>query len=141
MFGIQPNSNTSYNHLVIVNTSGNICDGRAGTMICSSPIVAEARAMLEAVALASTYPASSTVFSDCLNLVSCLKGPPCLWPWECYGLLDRITSALRASPNTKVPFIQRKHNNLADWVARSARESLLPPIWIHTIPVFPSEPG
>ncbi|CAN1822360.1 hypothetical protein LINPERHAP1_LOCUS29947 [Linum perenne] len=124
-----------------MNTLGQVCDGRAGKIRCSSPIVAEACALLEAVSMVRTSPTSCTICSDCLNLVNSLKGPKTSWPWECFGLLGRISSILRDSPNIQICFIHRKHNSIADWVARSARDSILPPNWIFNIPIFPSEPG
>ncbi|CAN1815382.1 hypothetical protein LINPERHAP1_LOCUS27430, partial [Linum perenne] len=117
--------------VILMNTGGQICDGRAGTLVCSSPIVSEARALLEAVSLARLSPVRCTVFSDCLTLVNCVSSPSCRWPWECYGLLASIMSVIRTSPTIQVRFTPRRNNMLADWVARSARDSCLPENWLY----------
>ncbi|CAN1761143.1 hypothetical protein LINPERHAP1_LOCUS32523 [Linum perenne] len=127
--------------VVILNTLGHVCDGRAGRVLCSSPMAAEARALLEAVSMVNRTPVPCTIYSDCLNLVNCLIGQIKSGPWECFGLLARISTILTDSPNIQVCFTPRKHNKIADWVARSARDSILPPNWLLNIPNFPVEPG
>ncbi|CAN1758763.1 hypothetical protein LINPERHAP1_LOCUS6914 [Linum perenne] len=122
-----------------MNTKGFVCDGRAGRFICSSPIVVEARALLEAVSFAASSHLSCTIFSDCLNLVSSIKANKRRWPWECYGLLGSISSLLLSSPTTTVRFVPRRDNLYADWVARAARTSSLPPDWVNKI-LFTSSP-
>ncbi|CAN1806173.1 hypothetical protein LINPERHAP1_LOCUS24582 [Linum perenne] len=58
--------------VVVTSSMGQICDGRAGNFVCSSPIVAEAKALLEAVSYAARSPHQCMVFSDCLTLINCL---------------------------------------------------------------------
>ncbi|CAN1776278.1 hypothetical protein LINPERHAP1_LOCUS13604 [Linum perenne] len=112
--------------VIIMNIMGQVCDGRAGRFICSSAIVSEAKALLAGVTFASNSANPCTVYSDCLNLVNSLNGPKNRWPWECYGLLGRISKLVNGSPNILVDFVPRKSNLLADWVARRARDNLLP---------------
>ncbi|CAN1829805.1 hypothetical protein LINPERHAP1_LOCUS32652, partial [Linum perenne] len=112
--------------VVIMNTMGQVCDGRAGRFVCSSPIVSEARALLEGVSIANSYPHPCTVFSYCLNLINNIKGPKNRWPWDCYGLLGRITESINVSPNILVSFVPQKSNTLADWVAHKASDNFLP---------------
>ncbi|CAN1818491.1 hypothetical protein LINPERHAP1_LOCUS28393 [Linum perenne] len=108
--------------VVMMNTAGDAQDGRAGRFICSTPIVAEARALLEAVSLASSYRGPCMVFSDCLILVNCLKTSPNRWPWECFRLLDCVSKILTDFPMISVRFCNRRFNRTADWIARSARD-------------------
>ncbi|CAN1794536.1 hypothetical protein LINPERHAP1_LOCUS20329 [Linum perenne] len=119
--------------IIIMNAEGQVCDGRAGRFFCSSPIVSEARALLEAVTFAALSGARCIIFSDCLTLVASIKALKCKWPWECYGLLGRITDILSSSPSTTVRFIPRKENVLADWVAREARQNRLQPDWLQQL--------
>ncbi|CAN1823339.1 hypothetical protein LINPERHAP1_LOCUS30341, partial [Linum perenne] len=90
------------------------CDGRAGLFMCSSPIVSEAKALLEAVTFASNSQCSCTIFSDCFTLMNNIKAQKHKWPWECYGLIGRITDILGSSPNISIRFIPRKENIFAD---------------------------
>ncbi|CAN1835101.1 hypothetical protein LINPERHAP1_LOCUS34287 [Linum perenne] len=90
----------------MLNTVGHVCDGRVGRLTSSSPIIVEARSLLEDVSLTSSYPKPCMVFSDCLNLVNFLKGPQSHWPWECFGLLACITNSLRDYPTIFVRFTQ-----------------------------------
>ncbi|CAN1802075.1 hypothetical protein LINPERHAP1_LOCUS23224 [Linum perenne] len=59
---------------------GRVYDGRSGLLSCSSPIVAEARAILEAVSWASTNHSRCVILTDCLTLVSSLSDPKHRWP-------------------------------------------------------------
>ncbi|CAN0923656.1 hypothetical protein LINGRAHAP2_LOCUS33693 [Linum grandiflorum] len=52
---------------------GEVCDGRSGTLFCSSAIESEARALLESVSYACSSPLRCTIYSDCLDLVECIK--------------------------------------------------------------------
>ncbi|CAN1156735.1 hypothetical protein LINPERHAP1_LOCUS9083 [Linum perenne] len=93
---------------------GQICDGRAGNFVCSSPIVAEAKALLEAVSYAARSPHQCMVFSDCVILINCFHSYIFRWPWDCYGLIARIRKALETSPSITVHFTPRKLNGTAD---------------------------
>ncbi|CAN1762004.1 hypothetical protein LINPERHAP1_LOCUS8157 [Linum perenne] len=119
--------------IVIKNAVGQVVDGRAGRFLCSSPIVAEARALLEAVTFASTSVSRCDIFSDCITLVTNIKTQKHKWPWECYGLLGGIVEILHSHPSIEVHFIPRKDNDFADWVARSARQNCLPQDWLDCI--------
>ncbi|CAN1797742.1 hypothetical protein LINPERHAP1_LOCUS21403 [Linum perenne] len=127
--------------VVVTNSMGHICDGRAGNFVCSSPIVSEAKALLEAVSYAARSPLQCMVFSDCLTLVNCLNSHSFRWPWDCYGLIARIRKVLETSPSTIVQFTLRKLNWTAEWVARSARDLSLPPDWLCNLTAFPTNPG
>ncbi|CAN1817234.1 hypothetical protein LINPERHAP1_LOCUS27993, partial [Linum perenne] len=97
---------------------------------CSSPIVAEARAILEAVSWASTTHSRCSILSDCLTLVSSLSGPKHRWPWECYETLGSISCLLDLYPLISISFTPRSLNVKADWVAKSTRLGTLPLDWI-----------
>ncbi|CAN1849938.1 hypothetical protein LINPERHAP1_LOCUS39593 [Linum perenne] len=112
--------------IIIMNAEGHVCDGRAGRFICSSPMVSEARALLEAVSFASRSHSRCTVYSDCLRLVASTTAQKSKWLWDCYGLLGSITDILATSHPISIRFTPRKENRYADWVARSARQNRLP---------------
>ncbi|CAN1826492.1 hypothetical protein LINPERHAP1_LOCUS31573 [Linum perenne] len=48
-----------------MNTTGQVCDGRAGLLFCSSPFASEARALPELVMFTDSTLAQCAVFSDC----------------------------------------------------------------------------
>ncbi|CAI0429846.1 unnamed protein product [Linum tenue] len=115
--------------IVITNAHGQICDGRAGRVICSSPIEAEAHALLEACSLAKLDSSSTIIFSNCKSLVDALSGEPSSWPWRCFAHLSSIVHILREANWISIKFVNRQHNKNADWVARNARLNTLPPNW------------
>ncbi|CAN1817498.1 Putative ribonuclease H protein At1g65750 [Linum perenne] len=115
--------------VVITNTDGQVCDGRSGTFHCSSPLVAEARAIKEAVSYASTAPLRCNVHSDCLSLVNAINGLKSSWPWECYGYLGSIMDILTSNPQVSISFIPRRLNAKADWIAKCTRTRSLPFNW------------
>ncbi|CAN1748065.1 hypothetical protein LINPERHAP1_LOCUS3293 [Linum perenne] len=116
-----------------MNAEGHVCDGRAGRFTCSSPMVSEARALLEAVSFASLSQSRCTVYSDCLRLVASITAQKSKWSWDCYGLLGRITNILATSHPISVRFTPRKENRYADWVTRSARQNRLPTNWLQRL--------
>ncbi|CAN1807894.1 hypothetical protein LINPERHAP1_LOCUS25215, partial [Linum perenne] len=101
--------------------------------ICSSPIVAEACAILEVVFYASSSPLSCSVFSDCKTLTSCLSRPMHWWPCECYSYLGSIRAILDSYDHISVFFVPRRFNGKADWVAKSVRAGTLPDDWKHSL--------
>ncbi|CAN1181362.1 hypothetical protein LINPERHAP2_LOCUS35339, partial [Linum perenne] len=119
--------------VVMTNNHGQVCDGRSGTFFCSSPIVAEAKAILEAVILASERHVSTMVLSDCLTLVNVLNDSLTQRPWECAALLSQIFQKLSDCPWIMISFTPRKSNCKSDWVAKSARRNALPDDWIETL--------
>ncbi|CAN1770975.1 hypothetical protein LINPERHAP1_LOCUS11748, partial [Linum perenne] len=127
--------------VVVTNSTGQICDGRAGNFVCSSPIVSEAKALLEAVSYAARSPQPCMVFSDYLILVAGLNSHHDRWPWDCYGIIARIRKALETSPSTTVQFTPRCLNGTTYWVARSSRDLSLPPDWLCNLSAFPTNPG
>ncbi|CAN1826215.1 hypothetical protein LINPERHAP1_LOCUS31449, partial [Linum perenne] len=123
------------------NAEDKVVDGRAGRFVCSSPIVAEATTLLEAVTYASNAHSRCSIFTDCLTIVKSLKTHKHRWPWECYGLLGSITNIIDTSPSISINFIQRNRNKFADWVARSARMNSLPQDWLQEILFTIDPPG
>ncbi|CAN1811453.1 hypothetical protein LINPERHAP1_LOCUS26224 [Linum perenne] len=96
-------------------------------------MVAEARALLEAVSFASSSQSRCTIYSDCLLLVASIKAHKSKWPWDCFGLMGSITDILSSDPSISVRFTPRKENRYADWVARNARQNRLPRDWLQLI--------
>ncbi|CAN1255029.1 Putative ribonuclease H protein At1g65750 [Linum perenne] len=50
--------------VVVSNSHGQVCDGRSGTFLCSSAMMAEAKAILEAINLAASRQVSTLILSD-----------------------------------------------------------------------------
>ncbi|CAN1836487.1 Putative ribonuclease H protein At1g65750 [Linum perenne] len=120
--------------IVVINSEGQVCDGRSGRFPSASPIASEARALLEATKYAKSSPLQCVIFSDCKTLVDSIKGPERLWPWDCYGTLGYISRIRRSCPFISFQFIRRRLNSQADWVAKHTRQGTLPPDWVDTIP-------
>ncbi|CAN1170247.1 hypothetical protein LINPERHAP1_LOCUS30929 [Linum perenne] len=79
----------------------------------------------------NSSPLSCTVFSDCLSLINCLKGPKHRWPWpKCFRLLDNIDSILWSNPLIIFRFTPRSLSIKVDWVARSTRVGSLSTNWL-----------
>ncbi|CAN1807224.1 hypothetical protein LINPERHAP1_LOCUS24963 [Linum perenne] len=112
------------------NSAGKIIDGTAGTFYYNTPIVSEARAILEATKIARQ---EIVIFSDCQELISAINGPKHRWPWECLGYIGRILDLSANLNNITYLFTPRKMNVKADWVARNARLGLLNGDWVSSL--------
>ncbi|CAL1373914.1 unnamed protein product [Linum trigynum] len=121
--------------VVITNSNGQICDGKAGRISCSSPIEAEAHAILEVCHCALENPSPSVIMSDGKIRVDALNGEPADWPWRCYAALSSISRILHLSTGISVSFTSRQNNKCADWVARNCRLNGLHPEWLHVLNV------
>ncbi|CAI0395367.1 unnamed protein product [Linum tenue] len=116
--------------VVITNPHGQFVDGKAGRVVCSSPIETEAYALLEACKLAMREHVPSTIFSDCKALVDALKNHSDLWPWNCYAILSSIQRIIQVSNWINIAFTCRRNNKEADWIARNARLNTLHQDWL-----------
>ncbi|CAN1238542.1 hypothetical protein LINGRAPRIM_LOCUS2133 [Linum grandiflorum] len=105
--------------------------GKAGKLVCSSALVAEAKALLEGLRLAELSSHRTCIFTDSLTLVLALKGDKDAWPWQCYAWLLLMKDILLAHDRISLSFTPRRTNRAADYVAKQARLDLLPPDWIH----------
>ncbi|CAN1216522.1 hypothetical protein LINPERPRIM_LOCUS638 [Linum perenne] len=105
---------------------------QAGTFYCNSPIVSEAKALLEAslIAVAKTNP--TRILSDCQELINAINGPKHRWPWECFGFIGSILDLVK-DKNIGFFFVPRAQNVKADWIARSARNGLLYGDWASSL--------
>ncbi|CAN1759680.1 hypothetical protein LINPERHAP1_LOCUS7234 [Linum perenne] len=119
--------------IILSNSHGQIFDGRAETIFCSSPMVSEAHAILQASRLAMTLPTQVTIYSDCLCMINAVHAPKHQWPWECYGLLGNISAIKIVHPNIKFKFISRNRNKRANWLARKARLGTIPRDWMNIV--------
>ncbi|CAL1408646.1 unnamed protein product [Linum trigynum] len=119
--------------VVVINHHGQVCDGRADTLLCSTPFEAETKALLEGLKLAQEYGTECVVQSDCQTLVKALNQDSRSWPWRGAAWIGTMVSILRANPQIKVKAVARKFNVRADWVARSLARSSLPDDWISVL--------
>ncbi|CAN1250765.1 Putative ribonuclease H protein At1g65750 [Linum perenne] len=129
------NSSEAGYGVVMKNPHGAVIDGRAGKFTCSSAMVAEAKALLEACKLATTSPSHSIISSDCQGLTLALRGPESEWPWECFAWLLAMKAILLAHDRISLTFIPRRQNKTADKVAKWARQDILPYNWIYLVNV------
>ncbi|CAN1176715.1 hypothetical protein LINPERHAP2_LOCUS32689, partial [Linum perenne] len=94
-----------------------VIEGYSGTLVCSSPIVVEAKALHTAINLAVASGFPTPVKTDCLNLVDALRRKPSLWPWQCSSWLQLMSNLFTCNPQVRVSFTPRSQNSLADCVA------------------------
>ncbi|CAL1377137.1 unnamed protein product [Linum trigynum] len=116
--------------IVITDSQGHICDGKAGKVICSSPIEVKALSLVEACRFAASDNTPTVIFTDCKSLVD-----ESMWPWRCFGLLSHIKTILRQCHWIHLSFTHRRFNLCADWVARNARCLYLPRDWISVLSI------
>ncbi|CAL1403932.1 unnamed protein product [Linum trigynum] len=121
--------------VVVTNSHGQVCDGRAESLHCFSPLEAEAKALWEGARLAVTLSASCLILTDCLSLIKALANPMDLWPWRAAGWINRIKNLSINHPTIRFDFINRRRNSKANWVARSCAKRQLPTEWIHVLDV------
>ncbi|CAN0913424.1 hypothetical protein LINGRAHAP2_LOCUS27918, partial [Linum grandiflorum] len=110
-----------------------IIDGKAGTLYCSSAIVAEAYAIKEATKAAIQFSDHCHILSDCKVLIEAISGPKQQWPWQCYALLGSIEGMCSTAPHTSFHFIPQAENARADLVAKTVRLGNLLPGWITSL--------
>ncbi|CAN0922099.1 hypothetical protein LINGRAHAP2_LOCUS32921, partial [Linum grandiflorum] len=72
--------------LFISNTDGHITDGRAGSFLCNSAIVAEATALLHSMNQAASSGIPTIIKTDCLAIVTAINSPKHRWTWSCLRL-------------------------------------------------------
>ncbi|CAN1139732.1 hypothetical protein LINPERHAP2_LOCUS11451, partial [Linum perenne] len=74
---------------------------------CSSALTDEAKAIKEAISLASTRQVSTVVFSDSLTLVDVLNKPTKPWPWNCSTYIAHMVQNLVRCPWMCSPLAHR----------------------------------
>ncbi|CAN0862438.1 hypothetical protein LINGRAHAP2_LOCUS8463, partial [Linum grandiflorum] len=100
----------------VKDTQGHIVDGGNGTFLCSSPIAAEARYVLEATIYATQSLTPFVIHSDCISaVISSILSVSCYCPWITFM------------------FTQRRNNREAEWVAKSTHLLSLPDNWLEVI--------
>ncbi|CAL1352861.1 unnamed protein product [Linum trigynum] len=119
--------------VIVSNSHGQVCDGKAELVHRFSPIEAEAMALLEASRMAASLSPPCLVKTDCLQLVQAMERPPRTWPWRAAARIGMIKLVLDSNPQIIVRHFCRKLNSKADWVARSCAKNQLPPQWLQII--------
>ncbi|CAN1120446.1 hypothetical protein LINPERHAP2_LOCUS200 [Linum perenne] len=122
--------------IVIRDSHGAVVAGYAGTLVCSSPIVAEAKALLLGISTASASDEETIVKTDCLELVDALRKPSSAWPWQCAAWIHTMSRMLAESRHIRVSFTPRAQNHLADKVAKAAANDTGQEPWVTNLP-FP----
>ncbi|CAN1165788.1 Transposon TX1 uncharacterized 149 kDa protein [Linum perenne] len=120
--------------VVCIDHHGQILDGKADRFLCSSALVAEAKALLEAIRMATNSRAHSMIHSDSQLLVKALQEPKEKWPWQCFAWISQMKEMLLAHDRISLAFIPRRMNIKADWVAKSVRSNILPYNWLENVP-------
>ncbi|CAN1268433.1 hypothetical protein LINPERPRIM_LOCUS13168 [Linum perenne] len=108
------------------STVTTIVDGKAGTLVCASPIVAEAKTLLEVIKKPADLGGAWCIKTDCLNLVDALRKSPSFWPWKCSAWLQIMSETLKVNTQIRVSFIPRALNSIADKIAKAATDGSLP---------------
>ncbi|CAN0923137.1 hypothetical protein LINGRAHAP2_LOCUS33423, partial [Linum grandiflorum] len=80
--------------VIVKDSQGRVCNGVSGQVLYSSPIMAEAKALLTAVEFAEDFGLRTIIKSDCLTLILALNGRMEVWPWQCYAWLGRMRDIL-----------------------------------------------
>ncbi|CAN1127224.1 hypothetical protein LINPERHAP2_LOCUS3898 [Linum perenne] len=112
---------------------GAVVAGYAGNLVCSSPIVAEAKALLFGIRLAVQSGEETTVKADCLDLVDALRKSSSAWPWQCAAWLHIMSRTLDENPQIRISFIPHSLNHLADKVAKAAAFDTGQESWITSL--------
>ncbi|CAL1394709.1 unnamed protein product [Linum trigynum] len=105
--------------VVVLNSHGQVCDGKAEILHCFPPLEAEAKALLVGYRLATDLHSPGLVCSDCLPLVKAMQDHPRKWPWRAAAWISTIKQMMDSNPLIRVSHIGRKSNVKANWVARS----------------------
>ncbi|CAN1162854.1 hypothetical protein LINPERHAP2_LOCUS24702 [Linum perenne] len=116
--------------IILFDSEGHTIDGRAGSLFCRTPSVAEAVAVLMAVQLANDTGGHVRVLSDCVEVVNAIKAPPDDWPWEIGAIIADIMTILQSNENIVVNHCRRTEVSLAHNTANRARLGILLPNWI-----------
>ncbi|CAL1393321.1 unnamed protein product [Linum trigynum] len=122
--------------IVVTNCHGQVCDGKAETMQCFSPLEAEAKALWEGTRLAASLSTSCRIVSDCLTLIKALAGSKEIWPWRAAVWINHIKRLASIHPGLRFDYTNRKSNSKANWVARSCAKKQLPTEWIQVLDVI-----
>ncbi|CAN1152736.1 hypothetical protein LINPERHAP2_LOCUS18947, partial [Linum perenne] len=89
--------------IIIKDPHGAAVAGYASTLVCSSPIVAEEKALLIGINMTIFWGEETIVKSDCVDLVDALRKPPSSWPCQCATWLHRMHDIL--AKNSQIKFL------------------------------------
>ncbi|CAN0907022.1 LINE-1 retrotransposable element ORF2 protein [Linum grandiflorum] len=117
--------------VVFTDSHGRVTSGYAGTIVCSDPLVAEAKALLIGLQAAAASDTPSSVKTDCLSLVEGLRKGVDHWPWQCAAWMHCMTDLLKTNTFLTVSFTPRRQNVMADRLAKAAASGTLPFDWLH----------
>ncbi|CAN1143068.1 hypothetical protein LINPERHAP2_LOCUS13407, partial [Linum perenne] len=106
--------------IIIKDRHGAVEAGYAGTLVWSSPIVAEAKPLLIGIRMAVLSGEETCVKTDCLDLVVALGKSPTDWLWQFSAWLYTMSEMLTDNPQIRISFIPRGLNQMADKIAKAA---------------------
>ncbi|GLT34775.1 hypothetical protein SLA2020_092720 [Shorea laevis] len=130
-----PNSGAAALALVARDASGDICFGKTWSCMASTPLMAEAAAILKAVKLVEDMGLQEVIFeSDNQTLISCIQQPTKPVPWEVNSSLLYIRQSCSTHPGFRFSYVSRDGNRVADWVARAVLQGRCPSYWAHRPP-------
>ncbi|CAN1269326.1 LINE-1 retrotransposable element ORF2 protein [Linum perenne] len=119
--------------VIAFDSEGHAFDGRAGSLFCRTPSVAEAYAVLAAVQMAKEMGREVQIMSDCIEVTNAVQCPQEDWPWEIGAIIADITIILQEHPNISVIHCRRTGVSKAHEIANRARQGSLFQNWLAAI--------
>ncbi|CAN1136255.1 hypothetical protein LINPERHAP2_LOCUS9360 [Linum perenne] len=97
--------------------------------------MAEAKALLLRISMATSLNEETIVKIVCLYLVDALRKPPSSWPLHCAAWLHHMLDKLDQNRNIGVSFTAHALNHLADRVAKAAAYDKGQDSWVTILPL------
>ncbi|GLT96413.1 hypothetical protein SLE2022_140350 [Rubroshorea leprosula] len=117
------------------NSDGNLLLGRTWRCSTSSPLMAEATALLKAIQYAADMGLIFVIFeSDNEALISFAQDAFKPSPWEISSIIQSIKDLSSSKPSYSFSFVPREGNRVTDWVARATIRGQCPYYWAHCPP-------
>ncbi|GLT35678.1 hypothetical protein SLA2020_101090 [Shorea laevis] len=117
------------------NFDGELLIGRTWRCSASSPLMAEASALLKAIQYATDMGLNYVIFeSDNEALISYAQEAFKPSPWEISSIIRSIRGLSSSKPSYSFSFVPREGNRVADWVARATARGQCPYYWAHCPP-------
>ncbi|KDP29625.1 hypothetical protein JCGZ_18787 [Jatropha curcas] len=112
--------------IICRNDEGELIDGLSCRKPCSSALVGETYALLEATNLANSMNDQNVIFeTDSELLLKAVTNPSSVF-WEISSCVQSIALGLHNLPSSSLEWVGRLANQPADWIAKSCLSGTLP---------------